>query len=279
MSMEYPAEITIQNLKRFLKTGSISERDVSWIDIGLKRLPFFAVPIFSYQIGRFFRVTVNNRIPEVGQNRIVDIKYLRNPDKSIVNKMGRANLVNQSVLYGGFEPMTILNELKPNIGDLITITEWQLNTDKYFNLVPIFKEMGTYDNNELSLKLQVEYINATRRLDEYERNHRDILLSFLTDCFAKPVGDFHYDYFLSAYFADFIFNVFEEGKVDVILYPSVQMDGSFMNIAMDSDVFRTNYKVKNIKESIITKAEHQKRQYLMAGNGSTSQIEGEKIIW
>lgn len=277
--VKYPIEIPIQNLSRFLETDSISERDIPWIELGLKRLPFFAVPIFKYQIGRIFRVTINNRIPEVGQNRIVDLKYLRNPDKSIVKKMGRANLVNQTVLYGGFEPMTILNELKPNVGDLITITEWQLNTDEYFNLVPIFKEMGTYDNNELSLKLQVAYINATRRLDEYERNHRDILLTFLTDCFAKPVGDVNTDYYLSAYFADYIFNVFEGGTVDVILYPSVQMDGSFMNIAMDSTVFRTNYKVKAIKESIITKAEHQKRQYLMAGTGNTSQVEGDKIIW
>ena len=52
-----------------------------------------------------------------------------------------------------------------------------------------------------------------------------------------------------------------------------------MNIAMDSNIFRANYQVKNIKESTITKADHTKRQYLMAGTGNTSITDKEKIIW
>lgn len=275
----YPIEIAIQNFRQFLQTGSISERDVPFIKMGLEKLPFFAVPIFKKQLGRIYRVSVNNRIPDIGHNRIVELKYLRNPDKSMIQKRGRANFVAQSVLYGGFDPMTILNELKPNIGDLITITEWQLNADQYFNLVPIFKEMDTYDNNELSLKLQVEYINKTRKLEEHERNQREILLSFLTDCFAKPFGNEHSDYYLSAYFADHIFNVFENGIVDVILYPSVKVDGAFMNIAMDSEIFRTNYIVKEIKESEVIMSNHEKRQYQLAGTGSTNKINGEEIMW
>jgi hypothetical protein len=276
---KYPIEIPIQNLKRFLETDSISDRDIQWIEIGLKQLPFFAVPIFRRQIGHIFRVTVNNRIPDVGQERIEDLKYLRNPDKSIVKKMGRANLINQSVLYGGFEPMTILNELKPNVGDLITVTEWELTTDFYLTVAPIFKKIEKPINNGMSLDFHFEYIHAIRRLDNSEVEQREMLLSFLTDCYAKQVGKEHTDYFLSAYFSNHIFNVFENGTIDTIVYPSVQVDGSFMNIAMDSDVFRAHYKVKTIYESKITKAEHQKRQYLMVGKGITSKVDGDKIIW
>jgi hypothetical protein len=276
---KYPIEIPLQHLKCFLETNSISEGDVQWIEMALQRLPFFAVPIFKRQIEQIFRVTINNRIPDIGQNRIDNLKYLRNPDKFIISKMGRANLVNQSVFYGGFEPLTILNELKPNVGDLITITEWKLKTDVFLNVTPIFKWLSNYNNNELSVLLEVDYINATRHLCEEELEQRKILLSFLSDCFAKPVGTNHTDYFLSAYFANYMFNEFQNGEIDVIIYPSVKMDGSFMNIAMDSDVFRANYVVKNIKESIITKADHAMRQYLMTGTGNTTKIVGEKIIW
>jgi hypothetical protein len=276
---KYPIEIPIQNLSRFLETDSISERDVPWIEVGLKQLPFFAVQVFRRQIGQIFRVTVNNRIPDVGGKRIEDLKYLRNPKKSIIRKMGRANLVEQSVFYGGFEPMTILNELKPNVDDLITVTEWELTTDYYLTVVPIFKKIEEFNNNGMSLDFYVDYINAIRRLDKSEVEQREILLSFLTDCYAKQVGKEHTDYFLSAYFSNHIFNVFENGTINTILYPSVQMDGSFMNIAMDSNIFIANYQVKNIKESIITKADHTKRQYLMAGTGNTSITDREKIIW
>lgn len=275
----YPIELAIQNFKQFLRTDSISERDIPFIKTGLARLPFFAVPIFKRQLGRVFRVSVNNRIFKGEQKRIDELKYLRNPDKSIVKKMGRANLVNQTVLYGGFEPMTILNELKPDVGDLITVTEWQLNTGVYLNVAPIFKKMDTYDNNELSVRLEIDYINATRHLGQQEREQREILLSFLSDCFAKPVGQEHTDYYLSAHFANYMFNEFENGAIDVILYPSVQMDGSFMNIAMDSEVFRKNYGIKEISESEVIVAKHDKRQYQLAGISTTQKVNAERIIW
>lgn len=276
----YPIESFLHNLCQFLKTGSISDKEVPFLKIALERIPFFAVPIYKKQLNRIYRLSINNKIFRGENKRIEELKYLRNPNKLIVEKMGRANLVNQSVLYGGFQPLTLLNELKPNVGDLITLTEWKLNTNNYLNITSIFKQEDEHYGNELSLKFQIEYINsAKRQLVQSEIDQREILLNFLSNCFAKPVSELHTDYYLSSYFADYIFNKFENGIIDTLLYPSVQEDGSFMNIAMDSDVFKNNYVVKEIKESIVIFADHEKRQYQMSGTGITRNLNGEQIIW
>lgn len=245
----------------------------------LDRFPFFAVPIYRRKINRIFRLTVNNRLFEGEQKRITELKSLRNPPKCMVTKLGRANFEKQCIFYGGFEPMTIMNELKPNVGDLITICEWKLITDLYLYTVPIFKPMNIYDNNGLSMDMECEYNNLIRHLPIHETESRQILLNFLTDCFAKSIDKNNKDYYLSAYFADFIFHQFENGITDCIIYPSVQIGGAFMNIAMKADIFKKNYEPFEVNESIITMSDKINRRYFMRATASSKFFEGENIIW
>ena len=237
---------------------------------------------YKQKIPTFRRVTINSKV--IGNNsRIFETKYLQQPPKELVKRYGRANSIQESVLYATFDPITAISEMRPNIGDIITISTWNLKTDYDLTVSPIFKN-STKDgeiHNEMSLRAEIEYEKSLKQYDEQLCKQLDIILQFVADCFNKEVEDTnHYDYYLSAYYSNKIFGELQNGEIDAILYPSVRQSLAMTNIAIKPLVFEKNYEIEKVEESIITQIPSRTSSgWLMNGTGNSKEFNSGLILW
>lgn len=274
-------EAKLLPLRKFLRKNSINEKEVEVIKNFLKEVEMISGLVYRQKIEKFQRVTVNSWIEGV-DDRIDYVKHLKNPPVEYVKKYGRANVVEQSVLYATFDYLTALSEMRPKVGDKITVSFWKLNTDYDLCVTPIFKRMVRGEvQNELSLRAQIQVYNI---LNKYELNIRkqiEIILDFIADTFSKEIQDGnHFDYYLSSHYANRLFNEFENGEVDAILYPSVRQSLAFSNIALKPEVFNEHYVLEKVEESIITSRPILGYNgWTMDGTGYSQDFENGKIIW
>ena len=200
----------INVIRPLLIKGSINERTVENLKHFLDGLiPFFSSPILEIGFSEIQRVTINKKLFGDVNKRIEHINFLKYPQPELVKKYGRANNIGQSILYATFSPITALNEMKPVVGDIITISTWTLPDDIKLSISPICK-ITTKDNlvyNELSIRFSIAYEKSLHQHPKEVAAQIDELLQFVSECFAKDVeyGN-NYDYFLSAYFANKVFN-------------------------------------------------------------------------
>lgn len=269
-------------LRNFLTKNSINETNIEWIKNYLKNVTFLTSLTYKQKISTFRRVTINSKV--VGENvRISEVKYLKQPPKELVKRYGRANNIQESVLYATFDPITALSEMRPNIGDLITVSTWKLKNDHDLTVTPIFKN-STKDgiiHNEVSLRARIEYNKVVKQYDEQFRKQLDIILQFVADCFNKEVEDTnHYDYYLSSHYANRIFSELQNGDIEAILYPSVRQSLTLTNIAMKPDIFENNYAIENVEESILTQIPSKTSSgWLMNGTGFSKEFLDGQIEW
>ncbi|OOG73132.1 hypothetical protein [Algoriphagus sp. A40] len=276
-----------QNLLEFLKrlshdgvTPLIEKQVKSMLGFSLK---FFSHLVLEDTFPEICRLTINNRI--FGENRrINEIKYLKYPPNELVKKYGRCNQPNESVLYGAFGIMTVLNELKPRVGDLITKTTWQLKSEQTLKFCPIFRNQPDGDViNPRTFEINQEFEKLIR---DYPKNIKSQILDlakFIADSFSKRItSNNHLDYVFSAYFASKIFNEFENGSIEAIYYPSVQDKLSFENIAIKPSSFDQKYELVEVKESVITvDPRNGSRGYLMDGLTECKSFDfaSGRILW
>ncbi|MGP8216903.1 MAG: hypothetical protein ACLQQ4_15155 [Bacteroidia bacterium] len=247
-------------------------------------LPFFAHLVLTNGFPIITRLTVNRRVLEVNK-RIHEIKHLKYPPPKNVTKYGRCNLPGQSVLYGTFNELIAFNELKPRIGDLVSISVWRMKENEMIKYCPIFKippiNNGTI--NPRLLEISREYEKKLLEYPEFMRGPINNLVQFIADGFTKRVPDSnHLDYIFSAYFADKIFNDFENNTIDAIYYPSVQNRLSFENIAIKPSVFDRKYDLIEVTDKVIVV------EPTAQGGGYFSEVVGEcksfdytsgRILW
>lgn len=269
-------------LLKFLEKNSVQEMHVPEIQERLDAIPFFTSFMFKNRVSGFQRVTINKRLFQGENKRIHEIDLLKNPPPEKVSRYGRANLPAQSVLYGTFDPLTALSEMRPEMGDLVTTSTWVLKTDYDLWVSPVFKN-STKDgivHNEMALRTSIHYMKELKKNDEETAMQIEILIKFMADCFAKDVHpDNHYDYFLSAYFANKIFYTFENGEVDAIFYPSVRQSLTMTNLALKPEVFNANYTIELVEEGIVTGIPAMIGGWTFIGTGYTKRFDGTKIIW
>ena len=247
-------------------------------------LYFFAHLILEDCFPDIQRLTINKSI--LGSNkRIHDIKFLKYPPAEKVTKYGRCNLPGQSILYACFSPMTALNELKPRKGDLITTSKWRVKNDQTLKYCPIFKNQPFEEDviNPRTYELNQLY---EKKLKDYPTNLKkqiDLLVKFVADCFTKRINKAnHLDYIFSAYFSDKILNIFEEGTVETIYYPSVQEKLSFENLAIKPEAFDKKYELIEVKESVVDMdPSNGRRGYIMLGLSDCNSFDYSlgKILW
>lgn len=246
--------------------------------------PYFAHLVMTSVFPEFHRITINKNV--IGSNkRIRDIKFLKYPPAEKVSKYGRCNLPKQSVLYGAFIHMTALNELKPQVGDLITHSTWRVKHNQPLTYCPIFKNQPTEKKviNPRTLEINNLYVRELNKFPRHAKIQVDNLVQFIADAFSKRVSpNNHLDYIFSAYFSNKIFNEFEKGQIEAIYYPSVQDSLSFENIAIKPDVFDKKYELTEVKDSIvIVDPSNGRGGYLMDGLSEckTFDYASEKILW
>lgn len=273
---------TLHPLRHFLAKNSINEGNIEWLKKYLESVTFLTSLAYKQKIEGFQRVTINRKI--LGDNnRITKIEHLKYPPKERVNRFGRANNIQESVLYATFDPITALSEMRPNIGDLITISTWRLKTNYDLTVTPIFKNSTNNGKVHSSISLQagIEYWKISKQCDEQLKKQFDVILQFVADCFNKEVEDNnHFDYFLSSYYANRLFWELQDGKIDAILYPSVRQSLTLTNIAIKPPVFDENYEIQLVEESTITQVPDKTEScWLMNGKGYSKTFEDGNIVW
>lgn len=270
-------------LEPYLGKNSIKEEDVENIKKQLDTIPFFSSLMYKLKLKGFQRVTINKRLFNGEDKRIYDVNLLKYPPEKYVTRYGRANHPSESVLYATFDPITALSELRPNVEDRITISTWELKNNYDLTISPVFKNT-TKDgvvHNEISLRSEIEYKKVLRAHDEETARQIDMLIQFMADCFAKEVEDGnHFDYFLSAYFTNKIFNELENGEVEAIIYPSVRQSLTLSNIAIKPKIFDNNYVITKVEESIVEAVPTKDTfGWSLAGTATTNKFDGNKILW
>ncbi len=188
---------------------------------------FFSHLVIIESFPELKRLTINRNV--LGSNkRIREIQHLKYPPAEKVKKYGRCNLPGQSVLYSAFDILTVLNELKPQKGDLISQSTWRLKNNQTLKCCPIFRNQPpdkeiinprTYKLNQLFEKKVSDFPpNIQKQIKS--------LVQFIADSYSQKIDSGnHLDYIFSAYFSDKIFSQFEEGTIEAIFYPSVQQSG------------------------------------------------------
>jgi hypothetical protein len=243
--------------------------------------PFFRHLILSASFPEITRLTINRKVIKKNE-RLLNIRHIKYPPSDLVEKFGRCNQPYQSILYAGFIKPTIISELKPEIGDLITTSVWKEKKDRQMFFCPIFLNQptdGTF--NPRSFEMNQKFERTIKDFSENEKTLIRYISQFVADEFSKEIySDNDYEYFLSAYFSSVIFNEINNGKVDAIYYPSVQEKLSDENIAIKPNVFDENYELVEVSDAVVV-SKSGRLQYFMQGIGSTSKFDlgNDLILW
>ncbi len=266
---------TLDKLKAYIESFDISEtpEEESLLLNFLKNLKLLTLG-FEKVVPEFERLTVNKSLPENNNETINEISFLKNPPEDCINKYGRANLRNTSILYAAFcKPTTIL-ENTPEKGDLVTISKWRAKKDNDPLIVyPVFDYFNIKD-----FQLKTVFNQAINRYSPELKDRFIADTCFIASCFSKKVAKGkEINYTLSAHLADKIFNEIYSGKIEAIIYPSVKDKADTNNIAMKPSVFKEKYELYEVTESRV----------LGIGNGEvmfqrikqTTEFEDEIIKW
>lgn len=234
----------------------------NYIFYAFNYVPLLANKLTIYQI---YRVVINENI--IGSKKPLNKKrFLAYPPLHVVkkiNKYNRANSMKNTVFYGAETIDTALNEIKPKIGDVVSIGVWQPNVDREFNSYPISHSQRTFGINEKTT-------NATKALSEYWKNHDCLLNDFMEPYFhvlgheySKPIKH-HYEYLISSMFSDRIFDNEKRENTsfdfECIIYASVGNKFKTSNIAIRKDILRHNFDLTKVIEFEVTECDYDKIQ-------------------
>lgn len=273
----------ISLLNRYTKTGTISNRNIHLLEEIINEVrDYLPIPSMPFRPAQLVRVTLNRNISKVGNRMITEIKYLKYPPPESITKFGRCNLIGQSMLYGSFNMVTASKEMRPEIGDLVTISTWKLKQGMDILTCPIFyiTSLDGMVHNELSLKCKIAHDNYFRNhfSNEY-RNEVDNLMEFFAKAFAKEVavGNWN-DYFLSAYLTNIIFNRIGP-KIEMLIYPSVQESLESSNMAIRPEVFDEKFELYEVSHGVCITNQYPGFFYEGKGMTRTFDLEYGLIRW
>lgn len=276
-------EYSIERFNYFTQTNTINKENYS----ATKKMLEFAIPLYINSIltysegfGKIQRITINKNIFGGEQKRINEVKFLKYPPSQLVTRNGRANYERQSILYATFNPLTAIKEMKPEINDLITISTWQINTNNKLKLSPVFKisDYDSFPKDVLPLSIVNEYRRSMSDLPKSTLEYIETFMEFVALCFRKNViSENHYDYLLSAFFANKILNPMTSEQPDGILYSSVADKYDCTNIAIKPEIFDKSFKLVKVEECLFVSIRNEGIQLLSTGNSVIN--DGVQITW
>lgn len=197
------------------------------------------------------------------KDKIRESRYLSYPPIEIVNKLGyynRANTPKFNLFYGADCIDTVLNELKPEVGDVVSVGIWE-NKDKSTPLIsyPI-------NHNPLAIKVNPDTRKGFMAFQNIKQKNHPLLMEFMesifdfiSDEFAKPVIN-HFDYFYSASFVERLLSKTneEQWKYDCVAYPSVGNKYSVDNLAIQPDTIDNRFKLQKVIQFEVTETYYEK---------------------
>lgn len=228
------------------------------------------------------RVTVNKRVLKGNNVRIDKVDKLKYPPAECITKYGRANLKQQSVLYGTFNFMTAVKEMKPEKGDLISVSEWKIKNENYNLIVcPLF--MNQPKDETINKRLLNMYNSFMLDLKRFPPEISRLIFeihTFYANCFSRKIdSNNNQRYIYTALLADKILNQYNGGGVDAILYPSTQEELRTENIAIKKDSFDKKYELFKTTEKRLVDFSKDGDKYIFELLGESQKIDGETILW
>lgn len=222
----------------------------------------------------FCRLTVNKRLPKNNNNRITETKWLGCKPCDAVKEYGRMNFIGQSILYGTFAIPTAINELKPQIGDLVTISKWTLlEPETEMMVYPIFWNMA---KNDGFFQIVNQYISFTSMYEKPVKELIDAQVEFIANIMSKRISNNNL-YIITSSIANRIFFNGIKNEIEAIIYPSVQDKTRIDNIAIKPDSFRSKYRLNSVKEYQIKVNSDDLKMNLLTGY--STEFRNGDIIW
>jgi len=239
---------------------------------GLKILPL----TFNKCFPSFCRITVNKRVLDGENSRIAETKWLGCKPAKKVDSYGRMNLIGQSMLYGTFSVPTAVNELQPEIGDLVTLSEWTLKHPNTELIVyPIFWNMR---QDKGYFQILNQYRKFIARFEKDIQGIFDTQMQFIADVMSKRISrENNNTYVFTASIANRILYIEMNGETEAIIYPSVKDTCKMDNIAIKPVSFDEKYKLKSVREYQIQVNSDELKMNLVTGQSSI--FENGQIIW
>lgn len=186
------------------------------------------------------RISNNNRILE-GQGKelsyLTDISQLLAPPPEFC-RYGRCNLPNQQILYCAMDEATAYWEVRPEYGDVITISHYSLKPNAQAECSVILPGSATETPSNPSELQKIFHL-----LDD-----------FFVDVFTYEVSrDRPKDYLISALLSSeqLFYPVPSQDNIQAIIYPSVQKQQFGQNIAIRNEIIFDKYDLAGVETRFI----------------------------
>ena len=197
---------------------------------------------------KLFRVTNNKTLNEGKKVKLQKVDQLIGPP---LNKSyyGRCNLPGESVFYAALNFRTAIWETKPEKGDLITVSEWEIKEGQRLDTQMIFHPELTNLSDESKYAFNA-WLNKKNEMGIEIAEIFEDLLKFFTEEFMKIVhSEKKENYLFSSIFA----SRFLQGKrdkngfkIEAIAYPSVKMKYGLTNLAILNELVFEKLNLKSI---------------------------------
>lgn len=216
MIREVISDIKELNLKE-TEIDEIKNKLMKLISIQNKYL----IEVVGANFPKMYRARHNKR-----RNKFINLNDLWYNDMN-VNNYGRFNNIGESIFYCSPRWETCIYELKPNIGDIITILECEpIDREMPLKVANIFfSKNSLYNGIEMNIKPIIENPKAVRLLESNENiEMQKLIIDFFEGESLRHVnvGE-EYNYKISVAIKDILFTILD---VDAISYPSLSNDGS-----------------------------------------------------
>lgn len=202
---------------------------------------------FTFKVGsdtkkppdRLIRISNNNRILSAQKKELgylTDISQLLAPPADCCN-FGRCNIPNQQVLYCATSEAGAYWETRPQNGDVITISHWELKPNTEINSFIVTKDKT--ENPKITNELQEVYF---------------VLEDFFVDVFSQYISrDRPKDYLFSSLLSSglIFYPVVAENNFEAVLYPSVQKKKFGLNFAIRNELILEKYNLIGVETRFI----------------------------
>lgn len=241
-----------------------------------------------------FRMVINENV--LGEKKSLNKKrFLSYPPEHVVkeiNKFNRANTPGSSVFYGSETIDGALNELKPQVGDLVSVGVYEPVREKKFIAYPISHSEQGYGVNEQSTCAMEAFKELKGKQSKLLADFIEPYLHILGHEFSKTVKH-HYEYLISSLFSEKILSAYTlkntRFDIECIVYPSVGHKFLASNLAIRKDVFKRDFKLTKVREFVITETFYDDifdnpipDQIKVVGykdHKETTTFDGNEIIW
>ena len=248
-----------------------------------------------YTIFRLYRVVINEKITG-SKKTLTKKRQLSYPPLHIVrakNIYNRANTSRVTLFYGSQSIDTALSELKPDIGDTVTIGEWVPKGNNKFNCFTISHSYNAFGKNEDSSEALIEFKRQFKNLNPLFTKFAESYFNILGYEYSKDIKH-HFDYMISALFSEQIFSHKPTRiedlayKVDCIIYPSVGNRFITSNMAVKREVLNAKFELASAIELEVTETNYNEVKDLAPDSinvvnyknlKKSKKVENNTIIW